>query len=387
MGYALRLCHAHLAGDPERAAESRVKRLASRERPCQIATTMALTMPLAQQHTVPIALASQLAQLVKRWNLSADDLLSGVGLGRAHIEDPSGRLPVATMSALLERARDLTGEPGLGYYLGLQTRATLYGYLGFAALSAASLGDALALAVEYAPIFSTALAIDLSVNGGLACIRLEERADLGSVRDIVLISMTLGLREMGQALTGRQLDGSAELAIPEPDYQARFAHLVPRVRFGQPENRILFDAAAIDLPVVMADPIALRLAQQQCERELDHLGFDTRLAARVRRLVAGDEGARRSMEQVAACLDMSPRTLRRRLVEQGVSFAELVDHERRNRALDLLRSSRLSIQDIATRLEYRTASSFVRAFHRWTGETPATYRRGMRVRSHSGAGG
>jgi AraC-like DNA-binding protein len=339
---------------------------------------MALTVPLAQQHTVPIALASQLVQLAKRWSVSADDLLSGVGLSRAHIEDPSGRLPVATMCALLERARGLTGEPGLGYYLGLQTRATLYGYLGFAALSAASLGDALSLAVQYAPIFSTALAIDLKVGGGVACIRLEERADLGSVRDIVLINMTLGLREMGRALTGRQLDGCADLAISEPDYQARFAHLVPNVRFGQPANRIVFDATAVDLPVVMADPIALRLAQHQCECELDRLGFDARLAARVRRLIAGDEGVRLSMEQVAGCLDMSPRTLRRRLVEQGVSFAALVDHERRNRALDLLRSSRLSIQDIAIRLEYRTASSFVRAFHRWTGETPATYRRVMR---------
>jgi AraC-like DNA-binding protein len=341
-------------------------------------------MPHAQQHTVPIALASQLVQLVRRWNVAADDLLPGAGLSGGGMKDPAERLPVATMCALLERARDLTGEPGLGYYLGLQMRATLYGYLGFAALSAASLGDALALAVEYAPIFSTALSIDLSIHGGLASIRLEERANLGSVRDIVLISMTLGLREMGQALTGQRLNGSADFAIPEPDYQARFAHLIPTARFGQPMNRIVFDAAVVDLPIVMADPLALRLAQQQCERELDHLGFDSRLAARVRRLVAGDEGVRRSMEEVAQCLDMSPRTLRRRLVEQGVSFAALVDHERRNRALDLLRSSRLSIQDIAARLEYRTSSSFVRAFHRWTGETPATYRRAMRVRSSSG---
>lgn len=342
-------------------------------------------MPLAHQHTVPVALASQLVQLVERWNVAADDLLPGAGLGGGSLKDPAERLPVATMCALLERARDLTGEPGLGYYLGLQTRATLYGYLGFAALSAASLRDALALAIEYAPIFSTALAIDLSIDGDLASIRLEERADLGSVRDIVLISMTLGLREMGRALTGHQLNGSADFAIPEPDYQARFAHLVPSARFGQPTNRIVFDAAVVDLPIVMADPLALRLAQQQCERELDHLGFDSRLAARVRRLVAGDEGVRRSMEEVARCLDMSPRTLRRRLVDQGISFAALVDQERRNRALDLLRSSRLSIRDIATRLEYRTSSSFVRAFHRWTGETPATYRRVMRVRARSGA--
>jgi AraC-like DNA-binding protein len=347
---------------------------------------MGLTTPLAQQHTVPIALASQLLQLASRWKVGADELLSSAGLSGGSLDDPSERLPVATMCALLDRARDLTGEPGLGYYLGLQTRATLYGYLGFAALSAASLGDALALAVEYAPIFSTALSIEMRVEGRLASIRLEERADLGSVRDIVLISMTLGLREMGQALTGHRMRGSADFAIPEPAYQARFARLAPNVRFGQPANRILFDSADIALPIAMANPIALQLAQQQCERELDHLGFDTRLAARVRRLVAGNEGGLRSMDQVAARLEMRPRTLRRRLAEQGVSFAALVDDARRKWALELLRSSRLSLQDVAARLNYKTASSFVRAFHRWTGETPGSYRRVMRVRSRTGAG-
>src|SRR5258708_1771458 len=177
--------------------------------------TMGLTTAPGQGHTVPIALASQLVHLVKRWHVTSDELLSSVGLSGATLEDPFERLPVATMCALLERARDLTGEPGLGYYLGLQTRATLYGYLGFAALSASSLGDALGLAVQFAPTFSTALTIDLRVERHMAWLCLEEHADLGSVRDVVLINMMLGLREVGRALTGQQLKGSTDLAIPE----------------------------------------------------------------------------------------------------------------------------------------------------------------------------
>jgi AraC-like DNA-binding protein len=322
-------------------------------------------------------------RLVKRWNVPAEDLLCGVELGGKNLEDPRERLSVATMCQLLERARGLTREPGLGYYLGLQTRATLYGYLGFAALSAATAGDALALVVKYAPTFSTVLTIGVSVDERVASIRLDEQADLGSVRDIVLISMALGLKEMGQALTGRQLIGWAEFAFPEPDYQPRFAHLAPNVRFGQPANLILFDAAVVDFPIVMADPVALRLAQAQCEREMEELGFDGNLEARVRRLVASDVAACRSLDQVAARLNISPRTLRRRLAAKGVSFAALVDRERRERALHLLRSSSISIEDIAARLGYRTASSFVRAFHRWSGQAPATYRRELRARSPS----
>jgi len=119
----------------------------------------------ASEHTVPIALASQLVRLVKRWNVRAEDLLSEVGLTEKALEDPLVRLPVATMCSLLERARTLTAEPGLGYYLGVQTRATLYGYLGFAMMSASTVGEALNIVVQFAPIFSTALAVDVRVDG------------------------------------------------------------------------------------------------------------------------------------------------------------------------------------------------------------------------------
>jgi AraC-like DNA-binding protein len=334
-------------------------------------------------HTVPVALASQLVRLLKRWQISPDDFLSGVGLPAAILEQPHERLPIATMCALLERARDLTGEPGLGYHLGLQTRATLYGYLGFAALSASSVGDALGLVVQFAPIFSTALTINMHVEGNLGWLRLDEHAELGSVRDIVLISVVLGLREMGRAATGEPLAGSTELAIPEPEYHPRFAHLAPGIRFGQPMNRILFDSAIIDLPLLMADPLALQLAQRQCERDLDELGFDAQLVARVRRLIGDDLGTLRSFEEVATRLRISPRTLRRRLAERGVSFAAVVDSERRDRALHLLRWSRLSIEDVAQRLDYRTTSGFAKAFYRWTGKAPGAYKRAMRLSQSS----
>jgi AraC-like DNA-binding protein len=332
--------------------------------------------PSKQRPTVPIALVSQLVQMAQRWQVSPADLLASAGMSEESLGHPFERVPVATMCTLLDRARTLTGERGLGYYLGLQTRATLYGYLGFATLSAATVGDALKIILEFAPIFSTALAMSLRVEGRLASLSFEERVDLGSVRDIVLISMIVGLRELGRATTGRDTGGSADYAFPEPDYHSRFAHVALYSRFDQPVNRIQFDAAVLDFPVLTADPIAVQLARMHCERELDELGFTTRLSDRVRRLAAADDDFG-SLEQVAKQLDLSPRTLRRRLAAEGVSFSVLVDQGRCDKALRLLRSSRLSIDAVARQLGYTTASSFARAFHRWTGKTPLEYRRAI----------
>jgi AraC-like DNA-binding protein len=189
--------------------------------------------------------------------------------------------------------------------------------------------------------------------------------------------MLVGLRELGRALTGRDTGGSADFAFPEPEYHARFAHLALNSRFNQPMNRILFDAAVLDFPIITADPISVQLARMQCERDMEELGFSAQMADRVRRLIADGEDELGSLEQLALRLDLSPRTLRRRLAAEGVSFSVLVDEGRRDKALRLLRSSRLSIEHVARQLGYTTASSFVRAFHRWTGKTPVQYRRSV----------
>jgi AraC-like DNA-binding protein len=328
-------------------------------------------------HTVPIALVSQLVHLVARWQVPAADLLSAVGLNESALVAPFERVPIATMCALLERARALTGEPGLGYYLGLQTRVTLYGFLGFAMMSATTIGDALKLGLEFAPVFSTALAMKLHVEGRTASLSFVERADLGSARDIVLISLIVGLRELGRATTGRDTGGSADFAFPEPAYHARFEHLALYSRFDQPVNQIQFDRAVIDFPILTADPVAVQLGRMQCERELDALGFGAGLADRVRRMASDDEHLG-SLERMARHLELSPRTLRRRLAAEGFSFSALVDEGRRDKALRLVRSPRLSIEDVARQLGYTTTSSFVRAFHRWTGKTPVSYRRATR---------
>lgn len=331
-------------------------------------------------HTVPVALLRQLIELVERWHVPAEELLAGSAVVLESLDDPFERLSAETMNELLQRARELTGEPALGYYLGLQKRASVYGYLGFAVTSAASLGEALALALRFAPMFSTALTLELRREGPLASLEIHEQMDLGPARDIILISLMVGLHAIAGTLTGRsEHDVLVEVALPETSYPIKASPMLPRLRFGQPANRLVFDAAHLEAPIVTADRTALNLAQTMCERALDELGFDAELVDRVRRLFLG--GATRggpgfrSLEEVAKLLHMSPRTLKRRLAARGISFSALVDHERREQALALLRQPRLSIDDVAERLDYSTASTFVRAFQRWMGTTPAAYRR------------
>src|SRR5580700_6578790 len=263
-----------------------------------------MTKTSAQQHSVPVAYADQLVRLVRRWSVTAAELLSEIGLSEADVQEPHGRIPLDEFAALIERARGLTGEPGLGFYLGLEKRVSMYGFLGFAAMSAASLREALDIFIRFTPTLTTSVSLVLRVEGREASLSVYEHADLGSAHDVALISLMVGMQQIGRMLTGRDLGlGRADIALPEPSYFHRFRHLAPNTRFGQPVSRIVFDAAYLELPLAQADRAALQLARQQCEQALDALGYDGNLVERVRRAIPASRGdGFHSLEDVASDL-------------------------------------------------------------------------------------
>jgi AraC-like DNA-binding protein len=316
-----------------------------------------------------------LLELVERWSVKPHKLLQGTGVNIQQLAEPGRRLELPRCIQLIERARELTSEPGLGFYLGLHMRIAAHGHLGFAAMTARTLGDAIALADRFGPIRTTALHLRLLREDGKAFLMIDELADLGSARDVVVLALVVGLWKIGSAITGRELVGSAHVAYGEPSYFKRFAPMLPGpVKFEQHDNRLVFDASLLDLPLGTADAAALKLARTQCERELEALGFDGDTRLRARAVLVDASGQFRGLTDVARSLHLSERTMKRRLAEAGTSFSELVDDERKHRAMALLTGSKLSVEVVADRLGYSDTGNFTRAFRRWTGTTPRRFR-------------
>lgn len=324
--------------------------------------------------TVPASYAVSLIDLVARWHVSGEALLAGSPLTLADLEKPSGRITLATMNGLVSRARKLTHEPGLGFYLGLQKRISVYGFLGFAMMTAANLRECVELAERFTPVLTSSVALKLDVEGDVASITLKREIDLGDVTDVVTLSLVIGLGHIASDLTGQHIEAMVEFEMPEPAYYRRFVDLLPRARFAQPATRVIFPRSALDLPVATSDRSAMVLARSECERALAVLLDSALISGQVRRAIAGP-ACFRSLQEVAADLRLSPRTLARRLEAEGVTFSELVERERHEHALVLLQRQNLSLEEVTERLNYSTVPNFIRAFKRWTGTTPAFYRR------------
>jgi AraC-like DNA-binding protein len=333
---------------------------------------------LQESPSFPAAFVLLLLDVANHAGVPAEVVLSNNDVTREALADPRARVALHAFIRLVERTRALIRDPALGITLGLQTRATLYGSVGFATLSAPTLRTALELAVRYCAIVTDAIALRFREDDRVAELVIEEPADLGPARDVVLFWFLVGIWQVGRSMTGRRGTARLDLTIPEPEYIARFQSLIPAARFGQSRNRLAFDASRLDDAYLLHDASALKVAVELCEKQKDAMGLRGTVAGLVRDLLTRSAGAFPSMEEMAVRLRLSPRTLKRRLADEGMSYRDLIDAERRERALLLLRSPESASSEVAGRLGYANVANFERAFRRWTDMTPAEYRRSLR---------
>lgn len=313
--------------------------------------------------------------LARRWKVRPDALLAGTGLTEEGLRDPGARVALATCTRIIERAHQLTGEPALALYQGMQMKVSSHGFLGFAAMTASTIREALAFAERFSAVRTTVIGLSTVVEGDTAAIVIQERVELGGLREFAILGLMIGVWQLGQTFTGRTLRGTAECSFPEPAYIKRVPFATDMLRFDRPANRLVFAAELLDVPLASADPVAVQLAQAQCERELAML-VDAGLPGRVRTaLVIEGGGGFRSVDEVARLVHMSTRTLKRKLAALGTSYSAILDETRRQRALLLLEDRGLPLAEIADRLGYTELPNFTRAFRKWTGTTPAAYRK------------
>lgn len=331
------------------------------------ATSPASGAPLER---IPAAHALHLVDVAEALGVARDRLLGRWGVTETELTDPERWLDLPTLRRWVAITRRVSGEEALGLFLGARMQASNHGSLGFAAMTAPTIGAALEVARRFVPTRTHALALDVQRDGDRAAVTLEERADFGEARDVVLVALVVGIWRIGQALTGRALSGDVDFAFSAPPYAARFGALAPgRVRFDRPVTRLVFEAELLELPLVMADPAAHRRACAQCEEQLQALS--PRWTDRVGDALRASPPP--ALADVARALGVSARTLKRRLRDEGTSFGTVRARSLGARAQRLLERG-ASLDECAEALGYCDAASFGRAFKRWTGRSPGAAR-------------
>ncbi len=326
---------------------------------------------------VPASYAAMLLDAAAAHGVKADQILAAAGIEANRLDEPGARVSVIDIAVMLDRAMALTGEPGLGYEIGLSSSLMSHGLMGFGMLTSPTFRDAIRLGTEYLQIRVPVLSAELRVVDDVAVVSVVETVPLGELRQILFDLFLVKVARIGGAVTQYSLgldDVELWFDYPEPPYYRRFADRLPPVRFDQGANEVHFDAALLDRRPETADPANAKMVEEQIRREVDELGIPDDVVGQVRAALQPTDHGYPNLAEVADRLHLSSRTLKRRLAERGTSFHQLVDAARRAEAIRLLTGTALSIEQIARRLGYADPSSFRRAFQGWTDTTPGAFR-------------
>jgi AraC-like DNA-binding protein len=299
-------------------------------------------------------------------------LLAGTGIELEELDDLTGRIPVEPMQALFERARRLTSEPALGVCVGLESPPSLYGFLGFGILSAPSLRCALALLVEFQRLLGSVLTFRFETRGEAAALVVEERVDLGGARDFVLSAAMAGIYRFAIALTEDNPAARVCSALEEPCCP-RSPSEWPAMFFDHERAQVTFDRGELDVRFPMGDWASFELARQECRRSLGALAADDSIDRLEHALAARTD--LRTLNDAATAICVPLRRLKRELKERRIHFPVLLDRSIARHAVGLVQSTSISIHEVAVGLRYTHDTSFSRAFRRWTGSSPAAYRK------------
>ncbi|HEV2913416.1 MAG TPA: AraC family transcriptional regulator [Pyrinomonadaceae bacterium] len=307
-----------------------------------------------------------------------EELYSAVNLDPALLSDVENRIPYAQIVALYEAAARLTRDDAFGIHLSERTSAKVFDLLGYVLMNSATLGEALDRIVRYHSIWTDGAAYSLKTAGDVARLSYSY-VDLGAAACRQDCEMTLGITvRLARLATGvdwtpREI--TFQHARPADTSEHSRVFRSP-VHFSRPENEVVFDRSLMNLPMTEADPTLCAVLDRHAAELLTKLPRRGGLPDEVRALLfEAMQGGDASLETISQQLGTSPRTLQRKLREEGTSHQDLLDEIRRDLSKRYLCEPQMAICEVAYLLGFSEPSAFHRAFRRWTGITPKEYRR------------
>ena len=341
--------------------------------------------PVPVSSSVSVAYLQGLLDYLARQGIDCVELLERVQLSPHLLAQRDQRIAASTYLELLGLGVQRTGDEQLGLHLGEAVRPGYYGVLGYLIMSCATLADALHRQARYAALV-----------GNLGQVDLADEPPRPGLEPQVAHSWQPFLPQQQRQLSEETLAGWVTFGhwisgLDIPPTEVRFQHAASAdtseyqrifrcpVLFDQADNALVFPKRLLATPLGQADAQVRLMLDAYADRLLGEIQQGPSVLDRARMELSRqlpEVGA--DLQQIAARLALSPRTLQRRLREAGLSFNHLVDETRQQLVVHYLRDPALELAEIAFLVGFSEPGSLARAFRRWTGQSPGEYRRGLK---------
>ncbi|GAB1264465.1 AraC family transcriptional regulator [Aurantivibrio infirmus] len=314
-------------------------------------------------------------------------LLENTGISKEMLTGRGYKISYVQQTQLLSNGIHLCSKPGLGLLVGQYMDWSFNGTVGEIVHCSPSLKDAGAAFLRYILIAQPNYAMFANLPNSYID---TEGLVVSPIRFFVPYDASAELRlfeiEYRLAITLRLCDECGNksvarpevyvcLSYPEPKHGELYKHLpCHSVKFDCPESYIASHFSHIIEPFRPLRKNAFERIVARCEQEFANTAIETTTAAKVRWHISGQYSTSPTLDDIAEVLSMSPRALTRRLADEKTSFRQIVHENKMEQVSHHLRSSKLSVEEIASLLGFSNASSLRRAVKNWSGDAVSVVR-------------
>lgn len=305
-----------------------------------------------------------------------DSILQNVGLSRHEILEPENRFPMPTAGGLWQAVLDHNGDRDIGLKLAQKDdKPDSLDVVGHLLMTSPTVGDAWRRLCHFSPLICSDLEMRLGEDKSGVCLEHRMRAPVPLPRCVSEYPLATNVLRL------RSLFGDSWNPL-----EVRFAHQRPQdidlhqkifrcpIVFGAAVDALVVPQDFLQEPLSTAYPSLVAVLERYAQDQLARLPNDEVLDNVKNQIVLRLGDGEPRADQVARACGMSARTMHRRLKDKGTSYKGLVDELRLALAKQHLASGALSVAEIAFLLGFSEGRAFRRAFRRWTGKAPSSFR-------------
>ena len=314
-----------------------------------------------------------ICRAAERAGCDRDALLAAAALSPKSLENPTARCPLHQSLSLWRAAMQATADPAFGLKVASQIKHTTFHALSYGVAASSTLKEAFERAQRYCHLATDAVEYRFHKSGNEYQLVVDPIEELPYETIDAIVGIYI---RMCRSLIGRQFAPlRIEFRRPRPARIEDFDLMLRApLSFDAAQTLIAFDCESVERPLDSGNPELARhndaIALEYLSRlECDHVSTRVREALR-HRLARGEP----SQEEVAELLNMSARTLQRKLAEANTTYKEVLNETRRTLALAYLATPHHTVTDVTFLLGFSATSCFTRAFRRWTGQSPSAWR-------------
>ncbi|MBB1487556.1 AraC family transcriptional regulator [Oceanospirillum sediminis] len=319
-----------------------------------------------------------ISRALEEYDVKSEPLFEQAGIDLETARDPNSRFEVTRTSRLFQLAQEASGDPAFGLMVGRMMRPTSWHALGFSIWAGNNIREGLYRVVKYSKVFTNC------AYGG--CEEFEDRIRIwgkayptyepilsDAQYEAFIATVVLTCRHIFPGRF-RPLRIGLPRKMPLMDMGSFDRMFKCPIEFDQDTVWLEIDSQIADTPLPTANSELAQKNDQICAEYIarfDRTDIVNQVYYRLLEVLPEGEP---DMETMAQTMNLSTRTLQRKLKERGSSYKQLLDNVRKELALLYIRQSHVPIAEISYRLGFSHVSNFSRAFKRWTGKAPAECR-------------